>query len=539
MKDGFRQSMAWLHTWAGLLVGWVLFFMFVTGSTGYMNAEITRWMQPELPLAKPVVEVPAAQVLKVAFDRLAQVAPNARMWSVTLPHRGVAERNDREAAIGWEEMPRPGQERGRNGNENIDPLTGAHEQPVEGRETGGGWELYEMHYALHYIDYEIAFRIVGVCTMFMFLAIISGIITHKKIFKDFFTFRPGKGQRSWLDAHNVISVMALPFFIMITYSGLVFYTFQYMPTVKDVMYGSSEKQLRQLYDELFKRDSVDKVFTPVTRPVADVDKMIATAQAAWGPEMPVAMVTLRHPVNEGPYVEVMAWYSSMLNRGFPPKLRFDAVTGAPVTFDHATNATMLTRNVMLALHEGHFAGWWLRWLYFLSGVLGCAMIGTGLVLWTVKRRNQYVGKHGDTGKQANLPGLGHRLVEALNVGTIVGLPVAVAMYFWANRLLPVEMADRANWEIHCLFAAWGWMFIYVGLRPLKRAWLESLLIAAAAFGLIPVLNVLTTDKHLGVSLPHGDWVLAGFDLTMLGFAAAFAYIAYKLNKRWLQQKARS
>ena len=23
MKEGFRQSMAWLHTWSGLLVGWV------------------------------------------------------------------------------------------------------------------------------------------------------------------------------------------------------------------------------------------------------------------------------------------------------------------------------------------------------------------------------------------------------------------------------------------------------------------------------------------------------------------------------------
>ena len=26
MKNGFRQSMAWLHTWSGLLVGWVLFW---------------------------------------------------------------------------------------------------------------------------------------------------------------------------------------------------------------------------------------------------------------------------------------------------------------------------------------------------------------------------------------------------------------------------------------------------------------------------------------------------------------------------------
>ncbi|MCB5185765.1 PepSY domain-containing protein [Methylobacillus gramineus] len=530
MKEGFRQSMAWLHTWVGLLVGWVLFFVFVTGTTGYVNGEISRWMQPELPLPRQLIEVPPEQVLGFAFDRLEQVAPDARMWSVTLPHRGLAQRTDREATIAWEDMPRPGLERGRRGNEGFDPVTGAPDQPVEGRATGAGWELYEMHYALHYINYDVAFRIVGVCTMFMLLAIISGVITHKKIFKDFFTFRPRKGQRSWLDAHNVISVMALPFFIMITYSGLVFYTFQYMPAVKNVVYGASEKHLRQLYDELFKRDPVDKAFEAVKRPTASVPEMIATAQTAWG-KLPVATVMLRHPVDEGAYVEVIGDTSESLNRGFPPKLRFNAETGERMTLDDKTNASMLTRNVMLALHEGHFAGWWLRWLYFLSGVLGCAMIGTGLVLWTVKRRNNHLAKHGGQ------PGFGHRLVEVLNVGTIVGLPVAVAAYFWANRLLPIEMANRAEWEMHCLFATWGWMFMYAALRPLKRSWLESLYIAVAAFGLIPLLNFLTTDKHLGITIPYGDWVLAGFDLTMLGFAAAFAYMAYKLKKRWLKQEA--
>lgn len=89
--------------------------------------------------------------------------------------------------------------------------------------------FYRMLYALHYIPYDWGIRIVGICTMFMFVAIISGIITHKKIFKDFFTFRPAKGQRSWLDAHNVISVIALPFYIMITYSGLIFFANAYMP----------------------------------------------------------------------------------------------------------------------------------------------------------------------------------------------------------------------------------------------------------------------------------------------------------------------
>jgi len=43
---------------------------------------------------------------------------------------------------------------------------------------------------------------------------------------------------------------------------------------------------------------------------------------------------------------------------------------------------------MLGLHEGLFAGPLLRALYVLSGLLGAAMIATGLVLWSVKRRQR-------------------------------------------------------------------------------------------------------------------------------------------------------
>ncbi len=47
MNGSFRQSMAWLHTWTGLVFGWVLFAMFMTGTATYFRPEITRWMEPE------------------------------------------------------------------------------------------------------------------------------------------------------------------------------------------------------------------------------------------------------------------------------------------------------------------------------------------------------------------------------------------------------------------------------------------------------------------------------------------------------------
>ena len=59
MKEGLRQSMSWLHTWSGLLVGWLLFAIFLTGTTAYYRDEISLWMRPELHRQVPPVVPPA------------------------------------------------------------------------------------------------------------------------------------------------------------------------------------------------------------------------------------------------------------------------------------------------------------------------------------------------------------------------------------------------------------------------------------------------------------------------------------------------
>ena len=78
MKNGFRQSMAWLHTWTGLVVGWVLFFVFVTGNLGRFDTEIDRWMKPEI--AKETASV--TQAVAAAQTRLQQTAANAESWTI-------------------------------------------------------------------------------------------------------------------------------------------------------------------------------------------------------------------------------------------------------------------------------------------------------------------------------------------------------------------------------------------------------------------------------------------------------------------------
>jgi H+/gluconate symporter-like permease len=152
------------------------------------------------------------------------------------------------------------------------------------------------------------------------------------------------------------------------------------------------------------------------------------------------------------------------------------------------------------------------------------MIGTGLLLWSHTRKIRMA-------KHAAAPHFGVDLVDTLNLGTIIGLPIAIAAYFWANRLLPVTLETRAAWEVHVMYLTFAAMLFYPVWRELDKAWIEMLWLAAASYLLLPVVNALTTQRHLGVSIGAGDWIMAGFDLTALATGVIFALFARRLQRK--------
>lgn len=499
-EEGLRQSMSWLHTWAGLIFGWVLFAMFLTGSLAFFRPEITRWMQPEIQ----VQAVPAVQAVDMAQRYLNEHAPDAKRWFITPP----SAREPLILMLYQVAKPKPG-ERGFV-RVKLDPATG---QAVTGRETRGGDFFYRFHFEL-----ETAFPwgrwLASIAGMFMLVAIISGIITHKKIFTDFFTFRPKKGgQRAWMDGHNVLSVLGLPFHLMITFSGLVLFMVMLMPAGIHAVYENP----RQYTDDVFK---AFKVTPPLNQPapLALIAPLVEQAEQHW--QGRVGRVTVNNPGDAGATVTLVRSTADGVSYGLlAPFMRFDGVTGALQEGQDDLSATARTAGVITGLHLGLFAEPLLRWFYFLVSLAGTGMVGTGLVLWIAKRRQK--ARPGDAREAFSL-----RLVDGLNAGTIAGVVFGVAAFFLANRLLPADMPGRQIWEVRAFFSAWALSLVYAFLFQ-RRKWQDLLAVAAAALALVPVVNVFTTSRHLGVSLPQGDWVMAGFDLTCLASALLFAWMARK------------
>lgn len=565
--EGPRQSMSWLHTWVSLILGWLLYAIFLTGTLSFFQNEITIWMKPELHQSVP--QATQIEQTRVALAYLQKNHPDAGSWAIQLPH---ARQNYTTLNIrGAGEDPRA-----RRGGTRI-TLDSATGEVLEARETRGGGFLYRFHFDLYGMPRMWARWIVGIATLLMMVGIISGIITHKKIFKDFFTFRPGKGQRSWLDAHNATAVFALPFHIMITFSGLLLLLFTIMPWGVNQIYenrgaflqdqrktlvqdnsqeaesragrsehggemngrgeGRTEAEERrphgageargergEMAGRGEARRSRDENPSARPAPLTDLAPVLAAAEKEWN-NNPVGTITIIRPNTSKAEIELRALNGvSVAYRSVYPSLEFNGVTGALKPDQTELKTPSVSNgiyNVLTSLHEARGVDLVLRWLLFLSGIVGTLMIATGLILWCVKRAPQQ--------QKQGYKSFGYRTVEVTNIAAIIGLPITCAAYFYANRFIPVELEMRANWEIRTFFIVWVLTFFYAMIRTHRQAWLELLALATALFALLPVINVLTGGQPIWNTIANGQWVIASFDLAMWLLAVVF-WLAFKKVK---------
>lgn len=496
IRPGFRQSMAWLHSWTGLLLGWILYLVFVTGTAAYYRDEINMWMRPEAA----ALGAPADPVER-GIEELQRQAPDAKRWVVQLPGE-----RDPTFSIQWQSQ-RPAEA---GGQLSWDARSQSF---VAVRDTRGGSFLYRFHYSFD-LD-EIGEWIVGFATLIMCLAIVSGIITHRRIFKDFFTFRPGKApSRAWLDIHNVTGVLALPFHVMISYTGLITLMFLYIPWAQTALYGDEAKR--------FSQEAYGNADAPVPagRParMADTAPMVAQVNARWG-EGRIERLMVYNPGDAHAQVEFRPNYKGQVSLNHA-KMVFSGTDGALIRDVQGFGPGVKTRGGLVGMHVARFAEPGLRALFFLCGLVGSGMIATGLILWIEKRR----------GKNA-AQGSGFRIVERLNVGTILGVPIAIAAYFAANRLLPFDLAGRAEWEARAFVLTLLLAILFGFVRSPAKSWRDAMGLASAGFLSVPLLNALTTKRHMIASVARGDWLFVGFDAVMIAIGAVCAFTCVYLHRR--------
>ena len=494
MKPDFRKSMVWLHTYSGLVLGWLLFTIFLTGTLSYFNPEMTQWMQPELQRVTS-----SKNTINRSLAVLHEKGTNADRWRIYLPNSRT-----QKWTVQWSE--------GRDRHSlDLGVQVGSIITP---RETAGGNFFRVFHYTLQLRGYGGRY-IAGIAAMFMLVAVFSGIFTHRRFFRDFFTVRTGKLLKTLTDFHALAGVVTIPFCVMICTSGIMIYVIMYMPWSAEY-YAGGERQLGRSLSPGLSQIVTSK---PSIQPLMDFSAIQTQVNQSWPGQKQIEVITFEQPYNENGRIIVQRVNEHTLSYQ-TERLVFSAQSGKPLTGYSSVSTSASVRRIFFGLHEAHFASTGLRWLLFLLGVMSSALIATGSIIWLNKRLDKVKKRH-----------LGHYIVERLNIAVIAGLPLAIVAFFIGNRLLPLTIEHRAAFEVQVFLWVWCLCLAHSFLRSARKAWVEQLFVVSVGCLLIPLIDLLQDSQRLVGALRELNVTYLGFNIFIVISGFVFMQTALWLKKK--------
>lgn len=501
-KPGSRGGTAGLlasHSWLGLIASWVLFLVFLTGAMTMFKREVDLWEKAPAYLGsqnRAVVGLDrvlaATQVPREVADPHIEVLLPGRMsayYQVFL----YDDAGDFYRATAFH------------------PVTGA--QLPDPEATGLGEFFEEFHKELylpggHYL--------VGVASLLMFLGLLTGLVLHwpKLSLSALFSPRWGKPRLRWLDLHNSLGVLALPFHLLMAFTGTVFSLTLVLNLL--MVFGRLHGDDQPLRELLFAPPLPLEIAHAPT-PSLSVDGLIRAASQRL--DMEPVRVSLLHYGDRNAWLTVHGHGHGSLAQVGQASYRLDNGELLRTLPPRDINALAHGNEVLHRLHYGDFGGIGLRLLYFLLAIATCVLIVTGNLLWLEKRLSQ----------RARPRGL--RWVAGLSVGACGGGLLALATVLLAARTLPVAVPARMDWVIGAfavpLLAACA-LGVY-SARP-RRDLTVLLSIAGAVFLLLPLLDWIMFGRALLAALAAGDWAAPTIELLCVALAAACI-----VTVRWLRR----
>ncbi|ALG72587.1 peptidase [Azospirillum thiophilum] len=499
-----------VHSWTGILTGLILFVCFYAGAVTMFKEPLERWMTR--PEAVSPMALDGAGELIAATRAL---RPEVRDFTLALDPVLAGEAPLR---LTWTE-------------ERIDPAPWAATLGPDGSVTvdrldpaGIGLLVDVLHRTAGIPgDLDIGTLVTGIASALYVVALVSGVIVLlPSLVKDFLVLRVTANlKRMWLDVHNVLGIVSLPFHIVIALSAVVFGLHdQIYDALDEVVYDGRMRTViaasspfrgvrkdtgpaAMLAPQAFleRVHALEPGFTPTSLEYHDAGTRAATVRV-WGHDP-------RYLVRREGFVLLGATDGRVIDTEYMP--------GHQGPWSSTVSA-------FFALHFGSFGGGVVRWTYFLLGLAGALLFYTGNLLWIESRRR--------TERRAGGPVAQSRSTSLLAAGTVGvclgcvgGLSSTIAAGKWLNGL--VDDLHAWHWGIYYVtfLAACIWAF----LRGAARAGVELLWASAAASAAIPATSLLGwVVPGLGLWASPG---LIGVDLVALAGALALASMARRTARR--------
>lgn len=213
MNLQLNSFMKLAHQWLGLIGGWFLFLLVISGSLALFDTEVTQWMQPELAQYKPAPLSGNAlnQAYKIWLDNQKQPKNIIILPTDRYPYLRVVHIQDKLLQ---------------------GPVLDANQGnilPV--RPTAGGYLIDSFHKSLLLDRYWGGMLLLGVSILFL-ISILSGLFIHYRSFlKTLFNLQlKASPLRIQLNLHSTIGMFFLPFLLIIGISAFLFLIPRYLPS---------------------------------------------------------------------------------------------------------------------------------------------------------------------------------------------------------------------------------------------------------------------------------------------------------------------
>lgn len=521
MRADYIRIYKSVHTWTGILSGMALFIAFYAGALTVFKEPLDRWASP--PRAQALVPLEQAQTL--ITRTLAAEPAAARDFSL---HLKAAEHLP--ARLSWE-VRDPGAD---------DHDAGAVKHYAATLDASGALQTQQTQPSPLGVFIDVLHRVVGlpmdsdpnrwfmgVVAALYAVALFSGVVVLlPSLVKDFFALRVGKNlKRMWLDAHNVVGIVSLPFHIVMAITAVVF-------AFHDQIYGLQDDLIHQgRWASAFARGPAK----PSPQPARDPSTLLPPlqlVQLAQAQSPGFVPETLQYLGVTTPRATVRVWGrddAAVLPRARGGFIAIDPYSGKVLNRDFmpgGQSTPQLWISSFFALHMAAFGGSLVQWLYFLLGLAGAWLFYSGNLLWIETRRKR-AAKDGQPPKQR----LDTRLMAAATIGVCLGCVCGISLMLLGSRWLHGRVDDLLAWHQGLYYAAFFAALAWAFLRGAARASVQLLWCAALLTAAVPLSSLLTLAGIGAAPWAHSSPAALGVDATALLLALGLAWMARATARR--------
>jgi uncharacterized iron-regulated membrane protein len=464
-----------VHTWTGVICGLALFICFYAGAITMFKDRLIDWTTPPASVGQLIRTEDAPKLIQ----QVLATQPDARKVLSLRYH----DNDDRDHA--WLTWATHG--RTQRAIATLDAQGRLHVETTHPSDVAQFINVLHMTAGVPG-GFDVGMGVMGVVSLLYGLALVSGVIVLlPTLIKDLFVLRIGKNlKRMWLDAHNVVGILSLPFHLVMALSVVGFGLHDYIYDAQDKLIYDGKLQAMLVAQNPFFGAAPKNPQQDATKLLAPAELLARVREHAPGFEP--EELTWRRAGQPGATVFVRGEDPHYLARSGGFAL-MDPVSGAFVNRrflpgegngDHWAATT----SAIYALHFGSYGGAPVQWGYFLLGLAGAFLFYSGNLLWIESRRKTQRAENESVAQR-----FWARFLAALTVGVALGCISGISTSIVAAKWLNGHVAAMHAWHAWIYYSVFLFCIAWAFLRGAPRAAVELLLLATLSTAALPLTSI--------------------------------------------------